>query len=291
MRYLGGRAAAALKTFAENNYSSILNAAESPVLTPLISAFWKAYDSAGGLSGAAGALSAYFDDMAAAPGELTAGMGDSAFLTEAQPWIDKLGRYGQAGRVAVEMLAAQRAGDGQAAWKGRLALESLHAALTAIPQVVAPGVMDPFLAEAIAASNRWLGVSGGIIPLTSMDTYQANVPARMVDGDPNTYYWSNAAPGPGDYVGVDLGAARPITTIDITMSKATSPNDYIHQGVLEYSADGSTWTTLSTVAEQPHVSAAVPSGTKARYVRLRATASQAYWVVADEFTVTTTDGS
>ena len=291
LRYLGGGAAAALKTFAENNYSSILNAAESPVLTPLISAFWKAYNSAGSLGGAAGALSAYFDDMAAAPGDLSAGMGDSAFLTEAQPWIDKLGRYGQAGRVAVEMLAAQRAGNGQTAWKDRLALESLHTALSAIPQVVAPGVLDPFLIEAIAASNRWLGVSGGITALTSMGTYQSNVPARMVDGDPNTYYWSSAAPAAGDYVGVDLGAARPVTGIDITMSKATSPNDYIHQGVLEYSADGSTWTALTTVAEQPHVSAAVPSGTKARYVRLRATASQTNWVVVDEFAVTTADGS
>jgi len=44
LHYLGGPAWQGLKVFAENNYSSILNPAESPTLTPLISAFWKAYD-------------------------------------------------------------------------------------------------------------------------------------------------------------------------------------------------------------------------------------------------------
>ena len=288
LKYLGGSAPAALKVFAENNYSSILNSSESPVLTPLVTAFWRAYNSSGSLAPAASALSAYFAQMAAVPGQLSAGMNDPAFNSEAKPWIDKLGLYGQAGQLAVSMLTAQRAGDGATSWKDRLPLETRRSQLAAIPQVVAAGVMDPFLTEVIAASNRWLGATGGVTAMTSMGTYSTDVPANMTDGDPNTFYWSNQAPGPGDYVGVDLGSVQPITTVDITMSKPTSPNDYIHHGVLEYSADGSSWTTVTAVSNQPHVTAALPSGPKARYVRLRATAAQSNWVVVDEFSVTGT---
>ncbi|HEX6445174.1 MAG TPA: beta-N-acetylglucosaminidase domain-containing protein, partial [Streptosporangiales bacterium] len=291
LHYLGGPAWQALKVFAENNHSSILDATESPTLTPLIAAFWKAYDSGASLTDAGQALSAYFDAMAAAPGRLADGMDDQAFLTEVKPWLDKLGRYGKAGRTAVDMLAAQRAGDGNTAWRDRLALESQRKQLAAIPQQVAPGVMDPFLARAVAASNRWLGVDGGVTATTSMDPYQTNLPANMIDGDPGTFFWSDRAPNSGDYVGVDLGANRPITSIDITMSKPSSPNDYIHKGVLEYSTDGSSWTSVTTVSDQPHVTATLPDGTTARYVRLRATATQTYWVVVDEFTVATAGGT
>ena len=288
IRYLGGSATSALKIFAENNYSSILNSQESPVLTPLIAAFWKAYDSSDNLSSAAQNLENYFTAMAAVPADLAQGMDDSAFTSEAKPWIDKLGLDGRAGRAAVDMLTAQRAGDGKTAWKDRLALESLRSQLAGIPQVVAPGVMDPFLNRASDASNRWLGASGGVTAMTSMGTYDSDVAAHMVDHDPSTFYWSNQAPKPGDYVGVDLGSAQPISKVDITMSKPTSPDDYIHQGVLEYSTDGSTWTTLSAVSNQTHVAATPPDGASARYLRLRATGSQSNWVVVDEFAVTTT---
>lgn len=287
IRYLGHSAAPALKVFAENNYSSILNSQESPVLAPLVDGFWRAYDSSGSVAAAAQALGDYFDAMAAAPGQLADGMGDPAFIDEAKPWIDKLGLYGRAGRTAVDMLTAQRAGDGAAAWKDRMALQPLRKQLAAIAQQVAPGVMDPFLTRAVDASNGWLGVSGGVTPMTSMGTYDSDVPANMVDHDQSTYYWSNEAPSPGDYVGVDLGSAQPITGVDVTMSKATSPGDYIHQGVLEYSADGSSWTALTAVSNQAHVTVTAPAGTSARYVRLRATAAQLNWVVVDEFTVTT----
>jgi hypothetical protein len=154
LHYLGGSAWQALNLLAENNYSSILNPAESPTLAPLISTFWDAYDSGQGLRSAATMLSDYFGQMAAAPGRLTTGMDNAAFLTEAKPWIDKHGIYGKAGQTAVSMLAAQQAGDASTASKDRLALESLLQQAGAIPQVVAPGVMDPFLTQAVAASNR-----------------------------------------------------------------------------------------------------------------------------------------
>ncbi len=154
LHHLGGSAWQALRVFAENNYSSVLNSAESPGLTPLLSAFWKAYGSAASVADAAAALSTYFGGMAAIPGQLQAGMDDAAFLAEAQPWIDKLGLYGRAGQAAVAMLVAQRTGGGTTAEKDRLALASLRDRLAATSQVVAPGVMAPFIAQAVSASNR-----------------------------------------------------------------------------------------------------------------------------------------
>ena len=152
LRHLGGSAWRALRVFAENNYSSVLNSAESPILTPLISGFWKAYGSANSVADAAAALSSYFGDMAAAPGKLQAGMDDAALLAEAKPWIDKLGLYGRAGQAAVAMLIAQRTGDGTTAEKSRLALASLRNWLAATSQVVAPGVMEAFIAQAMSAT-------------------------------------------------------------------------------------------------------------------------------------------
>jgi hyaluronoglucosaminidase len=108
----------------------------------------------------------------------------------------------------------------------------------------------------------------------------------MVDGDPSTWYWSNGSPSRGDYVGVDLGTAQEITSVTVQAGDAASPNDYIHDATLEYSTDGATWTTAGTYADQADISVTLPAGTQARYVRLRATQSDGYWVKVHEFTVT-----
>lgn len=154
IRMIGGRVWPALKVFAENNYSSTLNSQESPALTPLIAAFWQASGSGTGLDAAAARLTGYFNRMAGAPGELRSGLGNPDFLTEMAPWLDKLGLYGQAGRAAVAMLLAERAGDGAAATRDRGQVDALLARIDAIPQQVAPGVMDPFLAKAAQAGEQ-----------------------------------------------------------------------------------------------------------------------------------------
>jgi hypothetical protein len=152
LHHLGGPAWQALRVFAENSSSSILNSAESPALTALIARFWKAYESGADLAGAAAALSSSFGEMAAAPGQLEAGMDDGAFLAEAKPWIDKLGLYGRAGQAAVAMLIAQRAGDSETVRRDRLRLASLRNQVAAMSQVVAPGVVEAFITRAMTAS-------------------------------------------------------------------------------------------------------------------------------------------
>jgi hypothetical protein len=160
LHHLGGPAWQALGVFAENSSSSVLNSAESPTLTALIRAFWTAYESGSDVAGAASALSSYFGEMAAAPGQLEAGMDNGAFLAEAKPWFDKLGLYGRAGQAAVALLVAPRTGDLRTVRRDRQALASLRNRLVATSQVVAPGIMDSFIARAASASVR-----GALYPL------------------------------------------------------------------------------------------------------------------------------
>jgi hexosaminidase len=122
-------------------------------------------------------------------------------------------------------------------------------------------------------------------PVTSLPTYSTFLPANMVDGTTGTWFWSNGAPAVGDYVGVDLGTVKPIGGVEVVMAKSDRPNDYLHNAALEYSRDGLTWTSLGTFSGQPQVRATPSAGASARYVRLRSTASQTYWLVTDEFTV------
>ncbi|WP_405818986.1 beta-N-acetylglucosaminidase domain-containing protein [Streptomyces sp. NBC_01390] len=140
--------AASLQVFAENNYSSLLDATESPTLTPLLKAFTTAYESGEGLDKAARALSAYFRAMAAAPADLRANLSNSRFLTETSAWLDKLGAYGEAGGTAVQLMLAQTNGDSDAVSTLYTRLQSQRRQLDSVPQQIAPGVLDRFLFDA-----------------------------------------------------------------------------------------------------------------------------------------------
>jgi hyaluronoglucosaminidase len=143
-----------------------------------------------------------------------------------------------------------------------------------------------------AAQTYWLVVDEfavtarpAVTAQTSMPTYQTYVPSRLVDGDTTTWFWSNGAPPVGGYAGVDLGAVRTIGPIDVLMANGASPNDYLHAGVLEYSTDATSWMQLATFSGHNEVTATPAAGTTARYVRVRNTAAQTYWLVGDEFLV------
>jgi hyaluronoglucosaminidase len=154
LKDLGGTGWPALKVFAENTYSSAINPTESPALQPLIDAFWLAYERGEGLHAAVAKIVLYFGQMAAAPAMLRSGLANPALLEEVEPWLDKLGFYGQAGLHAVSMLLAQRAGDGATAQTQRQAFEAMRAKAAAVRQTMAPGIMPSFLARAMATSDR-----------------------------------------------------------------------------------------------------------------------------------------
>ncbi|MEY9995094.1 hyaluronoglucosaminidase [Streptomyces sp. V4I8] len=165
VRDLAGPGAAPwLRIFAENNYSSQLDATESPTLTRLIAAFRKAYEQDSGLDRAAAALKGYFTDMAATPDRLRARLDNPGFLDEVSAWLDKLGRYGSAGETAVDLLLAHKDGDAEAVTRYWNGLRAERKALDAVPEQVSPGVMDQFLYTTMLETAPDPGVDASFSP-------------------------------------------------------------------------------------------------------------------------------
>ncbi|WP_189540430.1 beta-N-acetylglucosaminidase domain-containing protein [Streptomyces gelaticus] len=293
--YAGGdpRTQQALRAFADANYSSALNKDQAPELAAEFDRYWK--------SGDAARLTSVLGALGSAPGRLRAGLPDHGFVADAAPWLDATGAWATAARTALRMVEAARAGKGAQAWELR---QQLPAQLTAaksftytgldghkVPVLVGDGVLDRFVDAAEAEHDRILGVSGRPSASTNLGTYQSNTLARMLDGDDSTYFWSDGAPAAGDAVTVDLGRIRDIGSVTLAMAKPGSTEDYLHQGVLEYSADGQSWQQLTAFSGKPDVTTTAPAGTKARYVRARATAGQDNWLVVREFSIPADDGA
>ncbi|MFJ3790726.1 beta-N-acetylglucosaminidase domain-containing protein [Kitasatospora sp. NPDC090091] len=299
-----GEALAAVTALAGNSSSSPLAKQESGYLAPLLDRFWAAAEPNSGaapdlakLIEAAAPLRDAFAAMANAQRTLAATPATAALAAESGPWLASLHDYGLAGQSALDMLLAQRGGDGAAAWKARVELNRLREQLGQSPATIGAGVLGPFLERAVQAADNWAGVvGGGITPTTSMGTAHDHLPALMTDGVADTFYWSSAPPQPGDSVGLDLGGGRPVGTVTVLMGSwgsgpdgRTAMDDYIRDGVLEYSTGEGGWKQLAVVKNQKNISAQVPAGTVVRGVRLRATAAQKTAVAVREFTVAAPD--
>ncbi|GAA1895604.1 hypothetical protein GCM10009753_25640 [Streptantibioticus ferralitis] len=283
---------AALSALAGNDASSPLDSGgESAYLRPLIDAFWKAYagtdDSA--LQTAANRLRSAFDTMHQAPQRL-GGLAGGAFGTEVRPWLQQLGRYGQAGAAAVDMLLAQRRGDGVQGWRQQLVVQRAQNAIAQSTATVGSGVLGPFLTKAVDTANAWTGVRADRPQaVTSLGSARSTDPSLMTDGSDATYWWSDRPPQPGDTFGVDLGSARRVSQVRISMGSgddSPAAEDYLRDAVLEYSADGGTWQSAGSYQNQQTITAALPHGATARYVRLRAASAQPNAVAVRSFDVT-----
>ncbi|WP_286260434.1 beta-N-acetylglucosaminidase domain-containing protein [Streptomyces graminofaciens] len=193
VRDLAGTAKAAnwLRIFAESNYSSQLDATESPTLSRLIAAFRTAYEEDSGLDRAAAALRSYFTDMAATPAKLRADLANPGFLAETSAWLDKLGRYGTAGRTAVDLLLANKRGDTDAVSAYWTELRGERRELDAIPEQVSPGVMDQFLYTTMLENAPDPGVDASFAPgsLSLKPGASETVTLRFSDKDARTVTW------------------------------------------------------------------------------------------------------
>ncbi|MEV5505132.1 beta-N-acetylglucosaminidase domain-containing protein [Streptomyces orinoci] len=198
-----GKAGDALRALAGNDASSVLGGDESAYLRPLLDDFWSALSGTDSdrLTAAAGKLRAAFRVMAGAPRALGNTLG-----TEVGPWLDQLGRYGEAGGQAVEMLTATARGDGAAVWRAELELLRLRERIGREEAVVGDGVLAPFLTQALARANGWLGVDR---PLGTA--------GRATDGDPA----STVTAKPGDTLDVPLRRAMPLTAVTVLTDPAS----------------------------------------------------------------------
>ncbi|SEG86616.1 hyaluronoglucosaminidase [Actinacidiphila yanglinensis] len=298
------KAEAALTALASDEESSALGGTDGAYLDPLVKAFWTALDGPPGngaaLDAAAAGLRAAFGVLRTAPQTLD-GLAGGTFGDEVRPWLDRMAAYGAAGQAAVDMLLAQARGDGAAAWRSRQELDGELAALDQGTVKVAGQTVDAFLDQAVDRADAWTGLrADGRTATTTMASGRGSDPSAMVDGKDGTSWSSAAAPQPDDAVGVDLGGSMPIGAVRITMGDGSGSDDFLHDAVLEVSdgsdpgsgpgsgsgsGSGSGWRKIGTYHDQPVITATLPPGTRARQVRLRATAPQTGAVTVREFDV------
>ncbi|MFD8589742.1 beta-N-acetylglucosaminidase domain-containing protein [Streptomyces sp. NPDC059637] len=291
-----GAAREALEVLASHQASSALGTAESSYLRPLLKEFWAARGGSDDrrFERAAGRLRGAFTTMRSAPGRLGRVAG-GALESEARPWLAQLSRYGRAGEAAVDMLAAQRRGDGAGGWQAQLVLQKTAAAISASSATVGDGVLDPFLDRAAREADGWTGVRpDGRTATSTMGSARASSPALMLDGRGSTFYWTDSPPEEGDSFGVDLGSVQRVGRVRVEMGSgdgSAADDDYLRHGVLEYSATGSDWKRAGTFHGRRTVVFSLPEGAQARHLRVRALSTQPNAVAVRSFAVTAAESA
>ncbi|MBO4326622.1 MAG: beta-N-acetylglucosaminidase domain-containing protein [Clostridia bacterium] len=117
---------------------------------------------------------------------------------------------------------------------------------------------------------------------TTLATYEDYKVSNAIDGDDSTFFWSSGAPSVGSTFTVDLAAVFNISRVYLNMGVAGHDDDYLRAGVVEYSSDGNKWTALGNLSGRKFSDTTPIS---ARYVRVRCTGAQVYWLIITEFGV------
>lgn len=299
----------ALRTFADLNQNWPYRAStqQAPELNKDIAAFWAARD--GGSATGAAALSQRLAEIVRLP-KILAGMAQPGFDGDAGPWIDAASLWATALQHQIAMLQAVDRGDGATATKEYFAAEQAISdakkptvsdqgsdgkpVADAIVPSVGDGAFEAFTTRADAEFLTWLGAkpiavrSYPATPSSSMGTWSTYDIGRMTDDDASTYYWSNQAPSTGSQVAVDLGSVQSVGNIVVRQSDSdTRTGDMFYNAALDYSTDGTHWTTAGTFSTEPLIRYSFDSPVPVRYVRLRATAPNpgGQWVKIRDFKV------
>jgi len=119
---------------------------------------------------------------------------------------------------------------------------------------------------------------------SSLDMYEGHFIESAFDGRQDTFFWAKRALKTDDEVTLKLksplAAATPVEVV--TGGPASKNGDKLESGVLESSADGSTWTKLADFKDGK-ASGTAAAGTK--QLRVRVTAPQENWLIIHEISV------
>ena len=238
-----------------------------------------------------------------------ASMASTGFYEDALPWIVAAGHWAKGLLSQHEMLVAlaEDRTDDASSNAARAAQEFAAAGEATVPDQredgvyrenqivpsVGDGVFEDFVGRAWELLREVLPEDPSLpfrgLPATastSLGTYQDHTVDAMVDGDLSTMYWSDRAPEVGDEVRVELEEPHLIAFVRVQMAENDeSAGDQIYAGVLELSADGSSWSQIAEADGDPVVEVALPEPIEARYGRIRVTGSNpgGQWVQIREF--------
>ncbi len=227
---------------------------------------------------AADALEAEFKKVEGVPAELEKNCNNKLLLNELHPWLVEFEKLGARGRKALEIARIYRAGNDNALFWDKYVQNIMSKEERKLYENHKSGTMklQPFYEYAMSdMAHEFLKrltheVPCDYIGISSYDNSNTILPQIMLDRDSATHYTSATAQRPGDWIGVDLRDIRDVNEIFIMQGRNSVDDvDYFDHAILEYSADGSNWTSLTAPMKQQYVIRWTGDAVKARYVRLK----------------------
>lgn len=112
--------------------------------------------------------------------------------------------------------------------------------------------------------------------LTTSNSFGADTPANMLDGNAITRWTSGIPQAPGQWIQIDLGSAKAFDTL--VMDSGGNRNDYAHAYQIMVSNDGNTWSNpiATDTGNNPINTVTFPSQT-ARYIKILQTGTSSSW--------------
>ena len=209
-------------------------------------------------------------------------MKNKALLSELRPWLVEFGKLGTRCRKAIEALMLFQAGDYEGFWNAyvdnlmseedvaqfdahRVGTQKLHPFYERLMDDMAAAYYEQLTGE----KSSTLKACGNY---KSLGAPQAKY---MFDNDPTTYYHSGEGQRTDHFVGVDMGVVRPVREVRIIQGRNSVDDvDYFDHCVVEYSADGETWTALTEPLQGVYEIEWRGESFEARYVGIRKLESQ-----------------
>ena len=242
------------------------------------------------------ALKSYFEGMIQNAAAIMASE-NTDMSKEISEWVAKYAAYGEMGLRYVEMEEAYAAGKPTEDLFPLLGqYKTAETSIAKNPRLVSNYVLTPFLSALSSRFTALLGQSGSLTfapaaPYTNCRAYEDNKADYMLDGDDSTFFWTagtlnQAANGQTGYFGVDLG--KVITVTNIYVATGVGGSDVLPAAIVEYSADGKSWTAVHEGACGKELFLKSLS-IEARYIRVRnGDPTNTNWTKVRAFEVNTT---
>ena len=239
-------------------------------------------------------LYAEFDRVEKAPAIMERDCKNALLMKELRPWLAEFKKLGTRGKNTLTLMSQFKDGKYEAFWNGYINNRMSTADMAAY-QAHKSGTMklQPFYENGMddMAIEFFKKVAGktpafykGVGTYKSLGTTQNKL---MLDNDSTTFYHSGASQNTGDWIGLDLGAVRPVREVRILQGRNSVDDvDYFDNIIVEASADGKTWTPLTGELKKTYIINWKGNPAEARYVRMRKLQSdKKSWCAVREFVV------
>ena len=246
------------------------------------------------------ALDAELERVKAVPAQMKAQCKNHLLMAELSPWLEEFGKLGERASRALHLMKTYKEGDDQDFWTGYVAnlmstderaKYEAHKSGTMKLQPFYENAMDDMASGFFRRlTNKVPAFYHGIGSYPTLRTTQNKL---LFDNDTTTYYTSGTSQSTGDWIGADLGCVRPVREVRILQGRNSVDDvDYYDHAILEYSADGKTWTALTGELWRQYVVTWKGEPVDARYLRLRKLESEKKnWASVRSFEVNPADAS